>query len=62
MNKLVQNVQEPKVFLENSGDIKDIYANIDDCNPNREVKYGLYLIKWLLICLVIKKWTDSDIW
>ena len=47
-----------KAFIEYSNDISDIYKNIEVYNPNRKRKmlmYLMYLMIWLLICLVIKK-------
>ena len=34
----LKNFNYPKVFIEYSNDIHDVYKNIDNCNPNKENK------------------------
>ena len=43
-----------KVFFEHSNDMPNIYKIIEEYNPNKKGKIWLFLVIWLLICLVIK--------
>ena len=47
-------LNDSKAFIGYSNDMDDIYKNIEEYNPNKNKKYWLYLMIWLLICLVIK--------
>ena len=45
---------DSKAFIEFSDNMVDIYKNMEDYNPNKNVKYYLFLMIRLLICFVIK--------
>ena len=45
-----------KVFIEYSVDMDDIYRNIEEYSPNKKRK--IFLMMWLLMCLVIKNLTQ----
>ena len=47
-------LNDSKAFIGYSNDMDDIYKNIEEYNPNKNEKYWLYLMIWLLVCLVIK--------
>ena len=35
----LDHFNDPKAFMEYSNDKQDVYKNIEDCNPNKKVKY-----------------------
>ena len=48
-------LNDSKAFIEYSNDMDDGFENIEEYNPNKNIKYWSLLIIWLLISLVIKK-------
>ena len=53
-SKDLKDFNDFKAFIEYSNDVDDIYKNIEEYNPNKKCKTLIFLIIWLLICLVIK--------
>ena len=47
-------LNDSKSFIGYANDIDDIYKKVKEYNLNKNEKYSLYLMIWLLICLVIK--------
>ena len=48
----LKNLNDSKTFVEQSGDMNDIFKNIEEYNPKNPkklAKYWLYLMIWLLI-------------
>ena len=35
----LNHFNDPKAFIEYSNDMQDVYKNIEDCNPIKNVKY-----------------------
>ena len=52
----LKNVNYPKVFIEYSNDMQDLYKNIDEYNVDKERK-----ILWLLIWLIKKNFNSNRI-
>ena len=46
-----------KVFIEYSNDMDNVYKKIEEYNPYKKRKI-LFLMIWLLICLIIKGLTQ----
>ena len=49
----LNHFNDSKAFIEYSNDMDNIYKNIEEYNPNKKCKIQLFLIIWLLICLLI---------
>ena len=50
----LKHLNDSKGFFEHSNDMPNIYKIIEEYNPNKKGKIWLFLVIWLLICLVIK--------
>ena len=51
----LKHLNDSKGFFEYSNDMPNIYRIIEEYYPNKKGKIWLFLVIWLLICLVIKK-------
>ena len=56
----LKHLNHYKAFFEYSNDMDDIFKNIEEYNPNKNLKHWFLLLIWLLIWLIIKKISNSN--